>query len=182
VLAAPSAQTATRPLFAACSDEARVFADEARTRTPDYRPSATPASSRASSSSPTRCDSGNGAKGCRTMSLAMTPPSRILSGLPVLFARGRPSEAGRPSVRTASRLGTSAGLPGWSSTCLSRRSHLFGARCVGPLVAIRRASSQVSSLAAARVPRLAVVLPASLMRLFQMHHLARLSCGLFRLV
>ena len=95
---APSAQTATRPLFAACSDEARVFADEARTRTPDYRPSATPASSRASSSSPTRCDSGNGAKGCRTMSLAMTPPSRILSGLPVLFARGRPSE-GWPAQR-----------------------------------------------------------------------------------
>jgi len=38
-----------------------------------------------------------------------------------------PVRAGRPSVRTASRLGTSAGLPGWSSTCLSRRSHLFGA-------------------------------------------------------
>ena len=30
--------------------------------------------------------------------------------------------------------------------------------------------------------RLAFVIPASLMRLFQMHHLARLSCGLLRLV
>ena len=30
--------------------------------------------------------------------------------------------------------------------------------------------------------RLAVAIPASLMRLFQMHHLARLSFGLFRLV
>ena len=50
---------------------------------------------------------------------------------PVLFARG-PSEAGRPSVRTASRLRTSTGLPGWSSTCLSRRSHLFGAGSLRP--------------------------------------------------
>ena len=32
------------------------------------------------------------------MSLAMTQPSRILSGLPVLFARGRPSE-GWPAQR-----------------------------------------------------------------------------------
>ena len=75
---------------------------------------------------------------------------------------------------------------------ISRRSHLFGAGSLRPaggdppsLVAGEQLGRRASSRLFLEIDvgqRLAVVIPASLMRLFQMHHLARLSCGLFRLV
>ena len=108
----------------------------------------------------------------------------------VLFARGRPVRlAGLASVPLAG-WGQAPVFPAGPPPVYLAGLTFSGRDRFGPLVAIRRASSQVSSLAAARLPlfleidvgqRLAVVIPASLMRLFRMNHLARLSCGLFRL-